>query len=128
MSALQRYVLFQIPGWIVAGVILAGCWELELITGRTGVILLALLFVKDVVAYPLVRRAYEHRSGTRTNEMIGRSGVVQRELAPVGFVRIRGELWRAELIGSMPALPVGATVVVRNTRGLTLLVEESETE
>jgi membrane-bound serine protease (ClpP class) len=124
MAAWKRYLLFQIPGWVVAAAALAICWELELVAGRTAVVLLALLLLKDIVAYPLVRRAYERRDGTRTHDLIGRNGVVQSELTPNGFVRIRGELWRAEVADGVPSLPVGATVIVRAARGLTLVVEE----
>ncbi len=125
MSTLQRYTLFQIPGWIIGGIVLAGCWELELISVRTAMFLFGLLLLKDIVAYPLVHRAYEDRSASRLEDLIGSNGVVQRELAPAGFVRIRGELWRAEIIADTPPLSPGTRVIVRNTRGLTLIVEES---
>lgn len=126
MSSLRRYTLFQIPGWILSGGILAGCWELGFISGRMAVLLFALWVLKDAVTYPLVRRAYEDRPGNRIEDLIGGEGVVQRPLAPRGLVRIRGELWRAEVVNSSPTLPPGSTIIVRAARGFTLIVEPVE--
>lgn len=127
MSTLKRYTLMQIPGWLVAGGILLAGTELQLISSSTAAILFAVWFLKDVVTYPLVRGAYERRDGTVIADLIGNRGTVQRDLAPAGFVRIRGELWRAEVPDHQPAIAAGATVIVHATRGLTLIVA-AETE
>jgi membrane-bound serine protease (ClpP class) len=55
--------------------------------------------------------------------MIGRLAVVRTALAPAGQVEVRGELWQAALIGG-GFEPRGAAVVVREVRGLELLVSE----
>src|SRR4029078_7918112 len=63
--------------------------------------------VKDVVAYPFVRRAYEGwRSATEA--LIGAVGVVRDALAPSGWVAIRGEVWRAGLAAGGGPLAGGA--------------------
>lgn len=123
MSTLKRYTLLQIPGWLVVGAVLVAGWELDLVSPATAAILFALWVAKDAVAYPLVRKAYERRSGTAADDLIGSRGEVQRELAPAGLVRIRGELWRSEVEGATPPIPAGSTVIVRAARGLTLIVE-----
>jgi membrane-bound serine protease (ClpP class) len=124
MSTLGRYTVLHLPGWAGAGVVVALCWELGFISARTAAGLFVLWFLKDVVAYPLVRKAYEDRRGTRIEDLVGSCGGVQRDLAPVGFVRIRGELWRAELANGASPVAAGSIVIVRGARGLTLVVEE----
>jgi len=97
VSTPLRYLLFQIPGGIAATLVLAILWDIELLSGRMALLLGLGWILKDVITYPLVRRSYEsgaHRHGGSV--LIGMSAIVVRDLAPEGYVRIRGELWRAE--------------------------------
>jgi len=55
--------------------------------------------------------------------MIGRLAVARTALAPAGQVEVRGELWQATMIGG-GFEKKGASVVVREVRGLELLVSE----
>src|SRR4029077_11955951 len=57
---------------------------------------------------------------TGSHVVIGAQGVVVRELAPTGVVRVRGETWTAESAGG--PVPTGAKVEVVAVRGLTLEV------
>ena len=123
MSTLRRYALLHIASWLGAGLAVALCWELDLISGQTAMALFVLWFLKDVVAYPFVRHAYEDNGRTRIEELLGSRGEVQRELAPLGFIRVRGELWRAEVADGAPPLAAGVPVIVRAARGMTLVVE-----
>ena len=78
---------------------------------------------KEIVLFPFVRKAYEPQEGG--NPMIGALGVVENRLSPSGFVRIRGELWKAHVLeGSMP-IDRGETVRVRTIEGMTLIVERA---
>jgi NfeD-like C-terminal, partner-binding len=52
----------------------------------------------------------------------GEVGVTRERLAPIGYIRVRGTLWRAELAGGGPPLEAGKTVRVQDRRGLTLIV------
>ena len=55
--------------------------------------------------------------------LVGERGVAEEDLNPRGYVRVRGELWHAELIESGAAkIPEGRGVLVREVRDLTLLV------
>jgi membrane-bound serine protease (ClpP class) len=58
--------------------------------------------------------------------MVGAAAIVRTPLAPGGQIEIRGELWRATLMGPPASLPVGAPVRVRAVDGLTLVVEAAE--
>ena len=51
--------------------------------------------------------------------------IVEEDLAPSGWVRVRGERWRADARAGAP-LGRGRTVVVRAVRGLRLEVEPED--
>ena len=80
-----------------------------------------------VISFSLAWIALRARRGkilTGPRAMIGGQAIVRTPLAPAGQVEIRGELWQASLRGDA-ALPVGATVSVREVDGLVLIVEPS---
>ena len=118
-----RYILLNIPG--LAAVILI------LIIIQHWVVLPAWLFwsvigfwvVKDAVLFPFVWRAYDWERPGRSQSMIGEHGIAKEQLAPKGYVQVRGELWRAEIIDGGPAIEMGQPVKIVKMEGLTLLVE-----
>jgi hypothetical protein len=57
--------------------------------------------------------------------MLGRAGVVATECAPLGYVRLGSELWKAESLDGT-RLHVAQAVVVRRLKGLVILVELAE--
>ena len=122
MRTFPRYVLFQLPGWVLAIVVAVALWHWAGLDPWFAAGLGALWVLKDFVLYPLVRGAYERKVGTGSDSLIGMTGVVQRRLAPRGLVRVRNELWRAEIPCGEPAVESGEPVRIRGARGLTLLV------
>lgn len=122
---LIRYVLFQIPGWLLAAVAAwaaVAWWELspQLAAG-----LFVLWLLKDFVLFPFVRVAYEPPGPSGGVWPVGARGVVVEPLTPDGLVRVGAELWRAEL-RSGGSLPTGAPVRVTSLRGLTLAVDRED--
>jgi membrane protein implicated in regulation of membrane protease activity len=121
-SPLRRYLFAQVPGWLIVaiGAVVASSYGAD---PRLAWTIAAAWVVKDLVAYPFVRRAYE-RTRASTEALIGTVGVVRDALAPSGWVTIRGEVWRAELdAGSPPgAMPAGRKVRVQSVEGRTLRV------
>ena len=119
-SPLSRYLLAQVPGWAIVaiGAMVASSYGAD---PRLAWTIAAAWVVKDVVAYPFVRRAYE-RSRSATEALIGAVGVVRDALAPSGWVTIRGEVWRAELAGGGGPIPAGRSVRVASVEGRTLRV------
>lgn len=124
MSPLGRYTLYQLPGWALAAAVLAALIEWFSVSAVVGVLALAALIVKDFLIYPLVGRAFE-AAPHGLAQLVGEQGVAVEPLAPAGFVRVRGELWRAEALGP-GSIPAGARVWVRAARGMTLLVIPDE--
>ena len=141
MGTFHKYLLLQIPGWIVWGLILVGAHSWLNLPLWSGLVLLGLAVGKDFALYPYVRSAYESNVKTGAARLLGTRGQVYQALNPQGYVQINGELWRAEIEPAdqkagqperlheeeaRPSLPAGSRVTVRAFRGLTLLVAPEE--
>ncbi len=126
MSTWTRYWLLQLPGWGIAALILWALWHWVGLPSWVTVGLFGAWVLKDLILYPLVRSAYEARGKTGAEELLGVRGVVQKTLSPRGYIRIRGELWQAEVeAGEGPLLP-GTPVRVQGIQGLVLKVQKEE--
>jgi membrane protein implicated in regulation of membrane protease activity len=120
---LAKYLLFQLPGWALAGIalgVLVRVWDLS---PGTALLLFAFWVAKDFALYPLLRSAYAggHRDGAEA--LVGALGTARERLDPAGYVRVGAELWRAEVSPDRAPLESGAAVRVCSVRNLTLHVE-----
>ena len=71
-----------------------------------------------------VGKAIRKKPVTGSETLIGKTGIVTRELAPEGEVSMDGIIWKARLTGPFSnKLESGARVVVVRRSGLTLEVE-----
>ncbi len=123
-STLQRYLLFQIPGLLLAAVVVTGAvtyfetrWEL-------GAAAMVLLVVKDLALYPVMRHAFIDQTHVGIETLVGANAIVSKAVAPDGYVKVRGALWRAEAMSGQGPLEIGERVVIRSFEGLTLQVEK----
>lgn len=123
MSTLTKYLLFQIPGWILAIVIVAALRVWLEIPLWVALGLVILWVFKDLAMYPFLRTAYESDVKTGVGQLVGARGVAHGELAPRGYVRVRGELWRAEARGESQPISPGSPIRVEGAEGMTLLVK-----
>jgi membrane protein implicated in regulation of membrane protease activity len=72
--------------------------------------------------YPLLKPHDVFHERHTHEALVGADAVAQQSLSPRGYVKVKGELWRAELVGSdEPVLP-GESVVVESVDGLSLKV------
>ena len=117
-----KYIVIQIPGWLgLVGVLLLLWRRVEMPAWAAGT-LLGCWVVKDLALYPFLRQSYEGDPRTGVERMVGLRGVVTTDLTPEGYVRVRGELWRAR--APTGPVPRGSTVeVVSAADRLTLEVE-----
>jgi len=119
-----RYTAFQIPGWMLAAVM---GW---LLNQKFNVPLwLAACFlvawvIKDYALYPFLRFAYEIDDRQQIERLIGAKGKAVNTLAPNGYVRVRGELWRAVNEETTP-LKAGSLVAVVSVKGMTVMVRSA---
>ena len=89
-SAFTRYVLFQVPGWVLAviAVVLLRRW-VDLSLGAATA-LLGVWVVKDFLLFPFLRSAYEQDTRTGAERLIGERGVAVERLDSAGYIRVHG--------------------------------------
>jgi membrane protein implicated in regulation of membrane protease activity len=118
----SRYLLFQLPGWAVVGLLLAGLSALGVLDTGIATAVFVVWVSKDFLLYPLLRRAYEPGEASPAARLVDSEALARHGLEREGYVELHGELWRAELAPGEPPVPPGQRVRVRDVRGLTLLV------
>ena len=118
-----KYLILQIPGWLFLGALLLVFRSKLGLPGWALGGLVGAWVLKDVLLYPVLRRAYEGDVRTGAEHLVGSEGYVVTPLRAAVYIRVNGELWRAETQGSDRPLPEGSRVRVIGGRGLTLKVE-----
>jgi len=127
-QALVKYTLLQLPIIVLLTTVLLVIRQwvdlpLWLIVG-----IIALWAVKDIAMFPVVWRAYDQSRPGDATFIVGMQGIAKDRLAPSGYIRIRGELWRAEVMEGGKPIERGKRVLVMGIEGLTLLVRPEEKE
>lgn len=122
MSTWKKYLLLQIPGWLATATVVTVLWHWQLLPPWLALLCFFAWLIKDLILYPLLRHAYEDGVKTGSAALVGARGVAQGELNPSGYVRIRGELWRAVAIAADHAVAPGAEVEVVNAERMTVFV------
>lgn len=128
MKTLLYYWLLQIPGLMVVGLVSAVLVTFEWISVLTAMGIGAAWLIKDAIMYPFVKRAFEPTNPGDSGPagLVGRIGTTTRELAPAGFIRVRGELWQAEHVESDQSLPADCAVQIVEARGMVLIVRRPQ--
>jgi membrane protein implicated in regulation of membrane protease activity len=121
-----RYWLLQIPGMVAAAAVLAALVRWGDLAPRLALLLFALWVLKDLAFYPVLRVAYQPASGREVRELVGAIGTARGELAPSGYVRVEGELWRAEATPEAGTIRDGGRVRIVAKRSMSLLVEPAD--
>ena len=125
---LRRYVLYQIPGCLLAiatAVVLHYRVNLPV---WWGIALVASWVIKDAVLYPFLRNSYDSDSPDVIDQLIGLDGVAIEPLAPQGYIRVRGELWLAEPYSAGITIGRDRPVTVDSIQGTVLLVRPGPAE
>jgi membrane-bound serine protease (ClpP class) len=68
-----------------------------------------------------VRRAYENNAKSGSEALVGGKGMTHEPIAPEGYIKIQGELWKARAEGQ--SIPKDRIVRVTGANGMTLTVE-----
>jgi membrane protein implicated in regulation of membrane protease activity len=117
-----RYIMLQLPGWVLAASAIAWLVSATTLPIWLGVVALSAFIGKDLLLYPAIRATLGPSSWSP--RLIGARGVAVEPLNPSGLVRVNGELWQAE--ANVPSIVAGDRVIVRGARGFILLVEPSD--
>ena len=83
---------------------------------------IVLSFSKDIIVFPFVWSAFDSKALGRMRTIIGQRGTALELLAPEGYIRLQGELWKAETVSGCPSIGKGETVKVESARGLKVFV------
>ena len=77
--------------------------------------------LKDLLLYPFFRRAYEP-GVTGSARLVGSRGVAEGDLAPAGYIRVRGELWHAVASPANCVIRSGTEVEIVSAERMEVLV------
>ena len=122
-----RYGLLTIPETIVLILVLMVVRNWVPIPFWLGITLMLLWVVKEIILFPFVWRAYDHTRPEVPRSMIGQRGLTRERLAPAGYIRVQGELWKAENMLGQPPIEKSKWVRVKKIEGLKLFVVPEET-
>jgi membrane protein implicated in regulation of membrane protease activity len=123
-----KYALLQLPGLAVLLVLLLLVKRWIYLPSWFIWGLIGLWLVKDMALFPLTWRAYDQDRARDGSSMVGARGIAEEPLNPLGYIRVRGELWQAEVVGDAPPVEKGEGVRIQGIRGLTLLVSHGNNE
>ena len=118
-----RYALYQIPDMAILVLILFVLHQWVDLSLWLTIGLVSLWMVKYVLVFTFVWPAYDKPRPGDVKSLIGTEGIAEERLNPSGYIRVHGELWRAEVIGMMIPIEKGQTVLIERAYGLTLLVK-----
>jgi membrane protein implicated in regulation of membrane protease activity len=124
-ATMLRYILFQLPGIFFIIAILVSLRMMLSIPLWSVWTLIIVWIVKDVIMFPFVRHAYDKRNTDATGPLVGSQGRALERLSPTGYVKVRGELWRAELDDRRCPVDAGEEIEIIGLHRSTLRVRRS---
>ena len=122
-KTVQKYIVLQIPGAVMVGLLLVAFYYAGYISVGMGALLFTGWLVKDAVMFRVLRSAYEPGPPHGTAALIGKRGVVIDELSPKGSVRIGSEHWSAVAADAAEPPGRGAKVRVVSVDGYIVTVD-----
>jgi membrane protein implicated in regulation of membrane protease activity len=121
VSPWLKYLIFQIPGWIGAAIILIGLAHWQWLPRWLAAVCFVGWVIKDLLLYRFLRRAYEP-DATGAARLIGERGAAEGDLTPEGYVRVRGELWRAVANPGTEVISSGTEVEIVSVERMQIVV------
>jgi membrane protein implicated in regulation of membrane protease activity len=122
MPTWLKYLLLQIPGGVITAVVLGSLWNWQLLSGVLAVIGFVAWLLKDLIFYRYLRHAYENDTKIGSAALVGARGVAQADLNPQGYIRVRGELWRAIAVPEGQIVTAGSEVEIVDADGMNVFV------
>ena len=125
MTVFAKFLAFEAVGWVLAAALLYWLVSAEIMQAWMGGVLFGAWVVKDLVLFPLTRKAYEHGPTHGSADLLGAEVRVETLLAPEGYVSAGHERWMARLAPDSGPLEPGDLARVCALEGITLVVEPS---
>jgi len=125
VNIILRYTLLQLPPLLIFLMLLSISGNHKFISDTIIIVLMVIWIVKDIIFYPFVWRSYDPATQHIRDKLIGMYGVAKENLEPAGYVKVRGELWKAQIKGDGQIINAGESVHVIGIDGLVLLVERT---
>jgi membrane-bound ClpP family serine protease len=126
--ALVKYTLLQLPVIVLITIVLFVMRQWVTIPVWLIWCIIGLWTIKDIVMFPVVWRSYDQSRPEDPTSIIGMRGITKDRLAPEGYVQVRGELWRGEVMKDSPPIEQGEYVRVIEIQGLTIFVQPEDGE
>jgi membrane-bound ClpP family serine protease len=117
-----RYGLLTIPGTLVLILVMVVVRNWVPIPFWLHGTLIFLWIAKEVILFPFIWRAYDHTRSEGSRSMIGERGLTRQSLAPAGYIRVQGELWKSEKMPEEPPIEKDKWVRIIKIEGLKLFV------
>ncbi|UCE79168.1 MAG: NfeD family protein [Nitrospiraceae bacterium] len=124
-GVVSRYALFQLPEIVLIIIILTSLRVMFDIPLWSVWTLIILWMLKDIILFPFVWHAYDKSNTGATGSLVGLQGRALERLSPLGYVKVRGELWRAELDDGRYPVYEGEAIEILGLRGSTLKVRRN---
>jgi membrane-bound ClpP family serine protease len=125
-GALIKYILLQIPVLCLLIISLIIINRIKEIPLWASAIIIILWIIKDIALFPKVWRAYDSKNTDHRKRIIGKKGIAIDDLDPSGYIKIMGELWKAEVIDNRLPVRKGETVKVNEISSMKLIVERAD--
>jgi membrane protein implicated in regulation of membrane protease activity len=122
-KVILKYAAIQLAQLVVLVGVLMLIWYFTGVPTWILITVIALWILKDIALFPKVWKAYAVDDNSPTRQLIGLEATVIYGLDPVGFVRVQGELWKAELRNPRHPAKKGDRTRVVDVKGMTLIVE-----
>ncbi len=106
MQPATKYLLLQVPGWILVALVVAILLHWQWIGARAAALVVVLWLAKDLVLYPLYRPALTSQPpATGAAALVGARGRSLTAVNGQGQVEVAGERWLAR---ACEGGPIGA--------------------
>jgi len=123
--AVISYTLLQIPGWLLAGLVLLLSHIHFHLSAWAACILFALWLLKDIILFFFLWPSYDNQSAD-VYTLIGEQAVTTTDLTPGGKVRLRGQTWKAKAEPTSSPILAGSKVDITARQGLLLIVRPAD--
>ncbi|MBN1974756.1 MAG: NfeD family protein [Sedimentisphaerales bacterium] len=125
-KALIKYILLQIPELVVLIIALALINRFITIPTWLMITIIVIWIGKDIALFPKVWKSYVSDNPSPMEQLIGMNGIAMDSLNPDGYVKVKGELWKAEIRDLEFPLKEGDEIKVSDVEGMTLIVKRSD--